>query len=272
MFVNVGMWLERFVIIVTSLHRDFLPSSWEMYYPTVWDFMTFFGTIGLFITLMFLFVRVLPMISIFEMRTLLPEAHAEAGAGGRVALMAHAAASVDPFYGLMAEFDSAQALLDGRARRSRAAGYTKTDAFSPFPIHGLAEALGFHERKIAPIVLGGRHHRPAGRLRPRVLDAGHRLSDEHRRPAVQLVGRRSFRRRSRRRFCSRRSRRVIGMIALNGLPQPYHPVFNAPRFAPGEPGQVLPGHRGERSEVRRETDAGVSGRASTRARWWQVDD
>jgi len=75
MFVNVGMWLERFVIIVTSLHRDFLPSSWEMYSPTTWDFMTFFGTIGLFMTLMFLFVRVLPLISIFEMRTLLPEAH-----------------------------------------------------------------------------------------------------------------------------------------------------------------------------------------------------
>jgi Ni/Fe-hydrogenase subunit HybB-like protein len=74
MFVNVGMWLERFVIIVTSLSRDFLPSSWAMYYPTRWDFMTFFGTIGLFLTLMFLFVRVLPMISIFEMRTLLPEA------------------------------------------------------------------------------------------------------------------------------------------------------------------------------------------------------
>jgi molybdopterin-containing oxidoreductase family membrane subunit len=72
--VGVGMWLERFVIIVTSLHRDFVPSSWDMYYPTRWDFMTFFGTIGLFITLMFLFVRVLPMISIFEMRTLLPEA------------------------------------------------------------------------------------------------------------------------------------------------------------------------------------------------------
>ncbi|HET9372699.1 MAG TPA: NrfD/PsrC family molybdoenzyme membrane anchor subunit [Vicinamibacterales bacterium] len=74
MFVNVGMWLERFVIVVTSLHRDFLPSSWEMYYPTIWDFTTFFGTIGLFLTLMFVFVRVLPMISVFEMRTLLPEA------------------------------------------------------------------------------------------------------------------------------------------------------------------------------------------------------
>ena len=75
MFVNVGMWLERFVIIVTSLHRDFIPSSWQMYYPTRWDFITFFGTIGLFLTLMFLFVRVMPMIAMFEVRTLLPGAN-----------------------------------------------------------------------------------------------------------------------------------------------------------------------------------------------------
>ena len=79
--VSVGMWLERFVIIVTSLHRDFLPSSWGMYYPTFWDFSTFFGTIGLFVTLMFLFVRVLPMISIFEVRTLLPSGEGERRGG-----------------------------------------------------------------------------------------------------------------------------------------------------------------------------------------------
>ena len=72
MFINVGMWLERFVIIVTSLHRDFLPSSWEMYYPTIWDFTTLAGTIGLFLTGMFVFVRVLPLISIFEVRMLVP--------------------------------------------------------------------------------------------------------------------------------------------------------------------------------------------------------
>jgi molybdopterin-containing oxidoreductase family membrane subunit len=82
MFVNVGMWLERFVIIVTSLHRDFLPSSWDMYYPTAWDFVTFFGTIGLFVTLMFVFVRVLPLISIFEVRTLLPDANPKPPAEG----------------------------------------------------------------------------------------------------------------------------------------------------------------------------------------------
>ncbi len=74
MFVNVGMWLERFVIVVTSLHRDFLPSSWGIYSGTVWDWATFIGTIGLFLALLFLFIRFLPMISIFEMRTIVPKA------------------------------------------------------------------------------------------------------------------------------------------------------------------------------------------------------
>jgi molybdopterin-containing oxidoreductase family membrane subunit len=75
--VNIGMWLERFVIVVTSLHRDFLPSSWGMYMPTVWDWATYVGTLGLFVALLFLFLRFLPMISIFEMRTILPEAKVE---------------------------------------------------------------------------------------------------------------------------------------------------------------------------------------------------
>ncbi|MEX2260814.1 MAG: NrfD/PsrC family molybdoenzyme membrane anchor subunit [Bryobacteraceae bacterium] len=75
--VNIGMWLERFVIVITSLHRDFLPSSWGMYWPTIWDWSTFIGTIGLFLALLFLFIRFLPMISIFEMRLLLPGADAK---------------------------------------------------------------------------------------------------------------------------------------------------------------------------------------------------
>jgi Ni/Fe-hydrogenase subunit HybB-like protein len=74
--ILAGMWLERFVIVVLSLHRDFLPSSWGMYYPTKWDWMTYVGTLGFFFFAMFLFVRILPMISIFEMRMLLPEAEA----------------------------------------------------------------------------------------------------------------------------------------------------------------------------------------------------
>ena len=117
MVVNVGMWLERFVIVVTSLHRDFLPSSWGMYYPTIWDWMTFIGTIGMFLTLFFLFIRFLPMISIFEMRTMAPEAKVQRVGGRTDGRRAHAAAG--------------DLRPDGRvrrpdvARRGRASGPTR---------------------------------------------------------------------------------------------------------------------------------------------------
>ncbi len=77
MFVNVGMWLERYVIIVVSLSRDFMPSSWGLYTGSIWDWGMFLGTMGLFLSLFFLFIRYLPMISIFEMRTMLPESRVE---------------------------------------------------------------------------------------------------------------------------------------------------------------------------------------------------
>ncbi len=73
-FVSIGMWFERFVIIVMSLHRDFLPSSWDMFIPTVWDYSLYLGSFGLFFTLMFLFIRFLPMINIFEMKMFLHQA------------------------------------------------------------------------------------------------------------------------------------------------------------------------------------------------------
>src|SRR3984893_8525825 len=82
MVVNVAMWLERFVIVVTSLHRDFMPSAWGMYYPTRWDIFTFVGTIGLFLFLVFLFLRYLPLISIFEMRTLVASEEEKRAADG----------------------------------------------------------------------------------------------------------------------------------------------------------------------------------------------
>ena len=82
MVVLIGMWLERFVIIVSSLAQDNLPSSWRVFVPTRWDWWTYFGTIGLFLFLFFLFIRLLPMISIFEVRTLLPQAKVEEGVQG----------------------------------------------------------------------------------------------------------------------------------------------------------------------------------------------
>ncbi|PIZ68707.1 MAG: hydrogenase, partial [Candidatus Marinimicrobia bacterium CG_4_10_14_0_2_um_filter_48_9] len=73
-FINIGMWFERFVITVTSLSRDFLPSSWDYYIPTIFDVFTFIGSFGLFFTLFLLFLRFLPMISMAEVKGVLPQA------------------------------------------------------------------------------------------------------------------------------------------------------------------------------------------------------
>jgi molybdopterin-containing oxidoreductase family membrane subunit len=76
--INVGMWLERFVIVIVSLHRDFLPSSWGIYAPTGWDWLILFGSIGLFVSLVFLFVRFLPMIPMSEIKEIVAERGEEA--------------------------------------------------------------------------------------------------------------------------------------------------------------------------------------------------
>jgi hypothetical protein len=78
-FVNIGMWFERFVIIVTSLHRDFLPSSWGYFRPSPVDILTFFGTFGLFLTLFLLFVRFVPMIAISEVKGVIATQNHAAG-------------------------------------------------------------------------------------------------------------------------------------------------------------------------------------------------
>jgi Ni/Fe-hydrogenase subunit HybB-like protein len=74
--VNIGMWFERFVIIVSSLSRAFVPSGWHYFSPTKWDIMTLAGSFGLFFTLFLLFFRYLPVISIAEVKAVSPEAHA----------------------------------------------------------------------------------------------------------------------------------------------------------------------------------------------------
>ncbi len=71
--VNIGMWFERFVITVTSLHRDFLPSSWDYFNPTWVDMLTFAGSFGLFMTLFLLFLRFMPMVAMAEVKMVLPE-------------------------------------------------------------------------------------------------------------------------------------------------------------------------------------------------------
>ena len=80
-FVNIGMWFERFVITVTSLHRDFLPSSWDYYSPTWVDVSTFVGSFGLFFTFFLLFLKFLPMISMAEVKMIAPKADPHHGEG-----------------------------------------------------------------------------------------------------------------------------------------------------------------------------------------------
>jgi molybdopterin-containing oxidoreductase family membrane subunit len=75
--ILTGMWLERFIIVAGSLARDWVVSQWAVYAPTIWDWLTFIGTLGLFFFLMFLFIRFLPMISIFEMRQLVTKVEEE---------------------------------------------------------------------------------------------------------------------------------------------------------------------------------------------------
>jgi hypothetical protein len=235
--VNIGMWLERFVIIVTSLHRDFLPSSWGMFYPTLWDWLTLIGVMGVFLTSIFLFIRVLPMISMFEMRHLLtkqrePVAASEERTSAQpiesLVGGAEPPSAEVPLYGLIAEFDQPKTLLD-RARRLYEAGYRHISAYSPFPIEGLAETIGFRRTRLPLLVLlGGIAGAVGGFLLQyyaAVIDypwiVGGRPFNSW--PAFMIV---TFE-------LTILVAAIVGVVSLliaNRLPMPYHPVFNAPRF------------------------------------------
>jgi Ni/Fe-hydrogenase subunit HybB-like protein len=88
LIVQTGMWTERFVIVITSLHRDFMPSAWGVYHQTLWDYLALFGTVGFFFLCFLLFVRLIPMISMAEVRELI-----HSTGGGR-----HAPADFEPKY------------------------------------------------------------------------------------------------------------------------------------------------------------------------------
>jgi molybdopterin-containing oxidoreductase family membrane subunit len=81
-FVNIGMWFERFVIVVISLHRDFLPANWGYFEPTWVDILQFLGTFGLFFTMFLLFLRFLPIIAIAEVKAVVPQADPHHPLGG----------------------------------------------------------------------------------------------------------------------------------------------------------------------------------------------
>ena len=137
-------------------------------------------------------------------------------------------ASPPGLYGLLAEFDTPDELV-AATRKVTAAGYTKTDGFSPFPIHEMSEALNFRERKVAPIILAGGLCGLLGgwgleywtQVIAYPLNIGGRPFNawvSFIPPAFETT------------ILVAAFSAVIGMLALNGFPQPYHPVFNAPRF------------------------------------------
>ena len=161
----------------------------------------------------------------------------------------------NPVYGLMAEFDSAQDLIEA-AHRTREAGFKKIDAYSPFPIEGMAEAIGFHKNGVPLVVLiGGLVGLVAGYgLQYWIATMAYPVNvggkPFHSWPSFIVV---TFEMT----ILFAGLSAVFGMLALNGLPMPYHPVFNVPRFPLASKDRYF------RSEIRRCQDAPVPRRVSS---------
>ena len=170
-FVNIGMWFERFVITVTSLSRDFLPSSWGYYSATWVDYGMLIGSFGLFFTLFLLFLRFGPMVAMAEVKTVLPQAdphHGEEEDHGRRELADEIGSPEDAGmvaslqgsapegkrYGILVQFKTPADLMKA-ARKVRDAGFTQWDAHTPFPVHGLDRAMGLRSTRLPWLVLAG---------------------------------------------------------------------------------------------------------------------
>ena len=180
--INIGMWFERFVIIVTSLHRDFLPSSWGYFSPTMWDVACLLGSFGLFFTMFCLFVRFLPMVATAEVKTVLPQAnphgqpgpergdprtrHRHHGPPGRRGRRPAPEPAPDGTSSCRSSRGSRRGPTTASSPNSRRrpdlyhacervrdAGFTRWDAHSPFPVHGLGGAMGLRRSPLPWIVL-----------------------------------------------------------------------------------------------------------------------
>ena len=231
-FVNVGMWFERFVIIVTSLHHDFLPSSWGYFRPTVWDVACLVGGFGLFFTLFCLFVRYAPMVAAAEVKTVLPEASPH----HRPAAVRRAAAGLPPdppaagvaCEGLVAEFETPSALFHA-CEQVRDAGFRRWDAHTPFPVHGLDRAMGLGRSPLPWIVLAGALVGGASGFAlqtwvhawayPLVISGKPLFAWPAYVPVTFELS-----------VLGGALGAVLGMLALNRLPRHHHPVFSSAAF------------------------------------------
>lgn len=263
--VNVGMWFERFMIVVGSLYQDFVPGNWGFYRPTWVDVCTYLGTFGMFFTCFLLFIRFLPMIAASEVKGVTPQGdphHPLGGAKGtqfRVHSLTldedHTTSDAEPRqssqpaspyrvsgdrpgspanretkpYGILAEFLNPADLLRAAAK-VRDARFTRWDAFTPFPVHGLDKAMGLRNSQVGWFsFLGGAAGYVSGMLMiwymnafdyPLVIGGKPMFSPFY--PFVPcfeltiLFG--SF-------------GTLLGMLFLNRLPRLYHPLLKNRRFA-----------------------------------------
>ncbi len=224
LFVGVGMWLERFVIIVTSLNRDFIPSSWGMYYPTHLGLHDVLRNDRLVPDA----VPAVPALRAddFDVRS---QDAAAAGQSQGGSLMAHTPETSNALYGVMAEFDTGQALVDA-ARKTMAQGFTRVEAYSPVPIEELNDII-HKKRTVLPklVLAGGLTGMATGfglQYWASVIEYPMNIGGRPEAswttfivPSYELT------------ILFAALTAAIGMIVLNGLPQPYHPVFNVDRFS-----------------------------------------
>lgn len=261
-FINIGMWLERFDIVVSGLERDYLPSAFGHYVPTIWDIALLVGSLGIFGTLMFLFIRLVPMISIFELRELLhaPAQHAHhpphpgrdeaAETAGPERTIAEAPflppLRVPPptglplaprfaeqqapaaLHGVMAEFEAPDDLI-AAAAAVRQQGYTQVEAYSPMPVEGLSEVLGLKQTRIPLLVLFGALVGGTTiyltQYYSAVIDYPWNIGGRplHSWPSfIPLTFELSV--------LGGTLMGLVGLLAASGLPRLYHPVFNIPGF------------------------------------------
>jgi len=229
--VNVGMWFERFVIIVTSLHHDFLPSSWGYFRPTIWDVACLVGGFGLFFTLLCVFVRFVPMVAAAEVKTVLPEASPHHHGARAAARTEPAALPPTPPGGgdsLLGEFESPAALYRA-CERVRDAGYSSWDAHTPFPVHGLDRAMGLGRSPVPWIALVLALGGAVGGFAlqtwvhsieyPLVISGKPFFAWQAYVPVTFELA-----------ILGGALGAVLGMFALNRLPRHHHPVFGAARF------------------------------------------
>ncbi len=225
--VLVGMWLERYVIVLSSLHRDFLPSSWGPFTPTVWDWATFVGTFGLFAALMLLFLRVLPAVAMSEVREHLP--HTDDGATPEPPAVAP---GTGPAVGLLAEYDS-DARLVSAVRSAKAAGLTKLEVFSPVPVPAVWDELDQWRTRLPLLVaaggVAGAAMAYAVQTYTNVIEyplnvGGRPLTLLGNWPAFAVTTFEVA-------VLAASLVAVVGLLLLSGLPRLHHPVFAVPAFA-----------------------------------------